>query len=64
MCKHLGLAAFLAVARACDCVAQVDAFPNKPMRGVVPFAPGGGTNVVVRPIAQCANVIKMAGIKL
>ena len=52
MCKHLGLAAFLAVACVCDCVAQGDAFPNKPMRWVVPFAPGGGTDVVVRPIAQ------------
>jgi tripartite-type tricarboxylate transporter receptor subunit TctC len=32
-------------------VAQTGGFPNKPMRWVVPFAPGGGTDVVVRPIA-------------
>ena len=64
MCKHLGLAALLAVACVCNCAAQAGAFPNKPMRWVVPFAPGGDTNVVVRPIAQWANVIKVAGIKL
>ena len=52
MRKHLGLAALLAVSCVCDCAAQVGAFPNKPMRWVVPFAPGGGTDVVVRPIAQ------------
>ncbi len=52
MRKYLGLAAILAASCACDCVAQVGAFPNKPMRWVVPFAPGGGTDVVVRPIAQ------------
>ena len=52
MRKHLGLAALMALSCACECVAQVGAFPNKPLRWVVPFAPGGGTDVVVRPIAQ------------
>jgi tripartite-type tricarboxylate transporter receptor subunit TctC len=50
--KHLGLMALLALCCVCDCVAQTSAFPNKPMRWVVPFAPGGGTDVAVRPIAQ------------
>ena len=31
-------------------VAQGSDYPNKPMRWIVPFAPGGGTDVVVRPI--------------
>jgi tripartite-type tricarboxylate transporter receptor subunit TctC len=30
--------------------AQGSDYPNKPMRWIVPFAPGGGTDVVVRPI--------------
>jgi tripartite-type tricarboxylate transporter receptor subunit TctC len=32
--------------------AQVNGYPNKPMRWIIPFAPGGGTDVVARPIAQ------------
>lgn len=27
------------------------AFPNKPIRWVIPYAPGGGTDVIARPIA-------------
>ena len=39
-------------ALADESTAQQRSYPVKPMRWVVPFAPGGGTDVVVRPIAQ------------
>src|SRR5688500_15451516 len=31
---------------------SAQAFPTKPMRMVVPYAPGGATDVLARPIAQ------------
>lgn len=49
MTRCLGAAALLA---ANACLAQAPGYPSKPVRWVVPFAPGGGTDVVVRPIAQ------------
>ena len=36
---------------AAPALAQPVNYPTKPMRWVIPFAPGGGTDVVVRPIA-------------
>jgi tripartite-type tricarboxylate transporter receptor subunit TctC len=46
------LAAIIALAGASSVLAQVGTYPNKPIRWVIPFAPGGGTDMVARPIAS------------
>jgi len=46
------LAAIITLAGASSALAQVDTYPNKPIRWVIPFAPGGGTDMVARPIAS------------
>lgn len=51
MRKSIKLAAMIALAGASSALAQVDAYPNKPIRWVIPFQPGGGTDMVARPIA-------------
>ena len=48
----INLAAIIALAGASSALAQVDTYPNKPIRWVIPFAPGGGTDMVARPIAN------------
>src|ERR1019366_7318107 len=51
MTIRISLAAIIALAAASGAFAQADAYPNKPVRWVIPFQPGGGTDMVARPIA-------------
>jgi tripartite-type tricarboxylate transporter receptor subunit TctC len=48
----INLAAIIALAGASSALAQVETYPNKAIRWVIPFAPGGGTDMVARPIAN------------
>src|SRR5262245_29281814 len=44
------LALLAAIAGMSSAIAQ-DKYPTKPVRWVIPYAPGGGTDVIARPIA-------------
>lgn len=52
MKKTTALAAAMLVCSASLAFAQGGAYPNKPIRWVIPFAAGGGTDMVARPIAH------------
>jgi tripartite-type tricarboxylate transporter receptor subunit TctC len=51
MKKLFRLTAALLTAAACQ-VGLADTFPSKAVRLIVPFPPGGGTDILARPIAQ------------
>jgi tripartite-type tricarboxylate transporter receptor subunit TctC len=52
LARTLGLAAILATALALTVQAQTASWPDKPIRFVVPYTPGGGTDTVTRHIAE------------
>lgn len=52
MWTRMKLAILLIVLGVAQAFAQGSPYPSKPMRWIVPFSAGGGTDVVVRPIAQ------------
>ena len=49
ICLYL-LAAAVSAVPAASALAQ--AFPNKPMRLILPYPPGGGSDTIARPFAR------------
>src|SRR5688500_1379853 len=54
MLRTLSLVLFAAVIAAS---AHAQTYPNKPIRWIIPYAAGGGTDVVARPIALKAGEV-------
>ncbi|MGH8617416.1 MAG: Bug family tripartite tricarboxylate transporter substrate binding protein [Burkholderiales bacterium] len=53
--KHTATIVLLAAAATCTSAGAADEYPNKPIRIIVPYAPGGGTDAVTRIIGQKLN---------
>ena len=51
-CASVTIAAMGVVCAVSTAYAQSGKYPNKPMRWVIPYAAGGGTDSIARPIAQ------------
>ena len=52
MCKAMKYVALLGMLLVSAAVAQPTAYPTKPIRWLIPFSAGGGTDVIARPLVQ------------
>ncbi len=55
MIRSSMIAASVAVALAIPAIAQAQNYPTKPVRMIVPFPPGGGTDAFARPLSKALS---------